>query len=220
MSAIRRALAIAKEQRQSGDDGFSLMETIVAASIFAIFMSTVMAAVISMLTSTEKSQSLTDGSTQIENAFQKLDHQIRYADAINGPNTVPIAGSIYVEWHSQATSTAPPMCTQLRYNSNTHVLQERTWSPTATPVAATAWIQLAKNIVNNLDPTKPPVQAPFSYTGLVKDQLAHQQLGLLLVTQPNGSGTSTSTISSTTASFTAVNSNTQSGLVCQEVARS
>ena len=219
MSAIRRALAIAKEQRQGGDDGFSLMETIVAASIFAIFMSTAMAAIISMLTSTQKSQSLTDGSTQIENAFQKLDHQIRYADAINAPNPTPIAGNYYVEWHSQATSTAPPMCTQLRFNTATHVLQERSWSPTATPVAPTAWLQLAKNIVNNVT-TAVPLQLPFVYTGTKANALSHQQLGLLLVAQPNGSRTSTSTVTTTTASFTALNSTIQSGLVCQEVARS
>lgn len=216
MSTFRSALTVARERRAGGDDGFSLMETIVAMVIFSVFMITAMGAIVSIMTSTQKSQSLTDGAAQLENAFQRLDHQVRYADAINVAGLV--GTNFYVEWHTQATSTQPQLCAQLKLDTVGDKLLERTWIPTASPVVATSWILVAKNVVNTTS------QLPFTQIASKRTAgvtlLAHQQLVLDLFTQPGGSIKKVTTGSETTTSFTALNSTTQSGLVCQEVARS
>ena len=59
----------------------------------------------------------------MENAFQKLDHQVRYADAITPVGNV--GANWYVEWHTQAISTAPEMCTQLKWDATAKTLLER-----------------------------------------------------------------------------------------------
>jgi prepilin-type N-terminal cleavage/methylation domain-containing protein len=219
MTRFRTALAAVRERHLRGDDGFSLMETIVAMVIFSLFMSVAMAAIISMLTSTQKSQNLTDSATQVENSFQKLDHQVRYSDAITPVGQV--GANWYVEWHSQATSTTAETCYQLKYDATAKTLVERTWSPTASPIHATAWYQLAKNLTNN---TALAAQYPFAQTGTKKQAvtgdvlLSRQQLAVVLVVGTSiGKGKEGSILS---ASFTALNSTTKSGVPCQEVARS
>jgi prepilin-type N-terminal cleavage/methylation domain-containing protein len=217
MSLIRSALTVARKRRISEDDGFSLMETIVAMVIFSIFMSTAMAAIISIMNSTHKSQSLTDGAAQLENAFQRLDHQVRYADAVNQPG--PGTNGTYVEWHTQATSTTPQTCAQLKYDPTAKTLSERTWLPGAAVVAATSWILVANNIVNTA--SQPPfAQIATKKVGGTTTLLAHQQLVLDLFSRPGGQIKKVTNQSEITTSFTALNSTTQSGLVCQEVARS
>lgn len=221
MSLIRSALTQARRRRVSEDDGFSLMETIVAMMIFSVFMSTAMAAILSIMNSTQKSKSLTDGAAQLENAFQRLDHQVRYADAINDPAYVASTNSWYVEWHTQATSTVPQTCDQLKYDATAHKVVERTWTPGTASVTATSWLLVANNISN----TVPGVtQQPFTKVASKKSGstvlLAHQQLVLDLFTSPGSTIKADTTQSETTTSFTALNSTTQSGVVCQEVARS
>ena len=225
MSLIRSALTQARRRRPSEDDGFSLMETIVAMMIFSVFMSTAMAAILSIMNSTQKSKSLTDGAAQLENAFQRLDHQVRYADAINVAGYVASTNSWYVEWHTQATSTTPQTCDQLKYDATAHKVVERTWTPGTASVTPTSWLLVANNISNVPTGTTPPTQAPFTKIDSKKGTgttvlLAHQQLVLDLFTSPGSTITADTTQSETTTSFTALNSTTQSGVVCQEVARS
>lgn len=209
MSTFRAARQDRLRRLGEGDDGFSLIETIVAMSIFAVFMSLVMAAILSMMNSTQKSQSLDDGARTVENVFQKLDHQVRYSDAMND---VAVVGGTrtYDEWHTQATSTSPEMCTQLKYDSAASTLSERTWSPTASPVTATPWQLLAGNVT----------VVSIKFTGLaqtLRPNQQHQYLTIDIVVHPHGSSLARSEGSQTTATFTAVNSTKNSGVVCQEV---
>ncbi len=202
---------------QREDAGFSLMETLVAMVIFGIFMALAMGAIISMLTSTAKSQSLQDGSASLENVFQKLDHQVRYSNAISTPNTTLVNGSYFVEWMAQPLATSPQTCTQLRFNPAAGTLQERTWQPAATPVVATGWTLMAKNVTTAgfLNPY------PFAFSPSDGTTYAHQQLAITLATQPGAKATARSTRSELTVSFSALNSTKNtSSLVCTEVARS
>ena len=198
---------------QREDAGFSLMETLVAMVIFGIFMALAMGAIISMLTSTAKSQSLQGGSATLENVFQKLDHQVRYGNAISTPNTTPVNGSYFVEWMAQPLATSPQTCTQLKYNPAAGTLQERTWQPAATPVVATGWTLMANNVTT--------VGSPFTFSPSDGTTYAHQQLAIALSVQPGGKTAAKSTRSELTVSFSALNSTKNtSSLVCTEVARS
>lgn len=214
-TALRRFRA-----KPAGDDGFSLIETLVASSIFGIFTSLVMLAVISMLTSTQKSQSLQEGAAGLENVFQKLDHQVRYANGIQKEQQIGgPSGPWFVEWQSQATSLAPQLCTQLKYDTTAHTLVERTWQPASPGTTTTGWKLLANNIVN--DPTVSPFAfTPTAVTSPSVIYFAHQQLKVTLSDRPHGTSTSKSTLSQSVVSFTALNSSTKSGNVCQEVAPS
>jgi len=218
MTWTRTALRRARESRQGDDEGFSLMETLVATSIFAVFMSLVMLAIISMMSSTQKSQSLTDGATNLENVFQKLDHQVRYANGIEPPGQV--GGNWFVEWQSQPVTTSPQTCTELKYNTTAHTLLERSWQPLAPVITPTSWILLAPNITN------PAATDPFTFqpSGPIvpggPTVYAHQQLTVTLMDRPGGTNASTSTLSNSATTFTALNSSTKTGNVCQEVARS
>ena len=220
---MRTALRLIR--RSHGDDeGFSLMETLVASSIFGVFTTLVMLAIISMLNDTAKNQSLVDGQATIENVFQKLDHQVRYANGIQAPGTGVGANSTnyYVEWQAQPVSVQPATCTQLKFNPTLDTLQERTWQPKATVVSPTGWILLENNITN------PAGVDPFFFissgTSATNPQLgaiiSHQQLQITLMSQPNGTKAKSSTASSSVATFTALNSTTTTGNVCQEVSRS
>jgi prepilin-type N-terminal cleavage/methylation domain-containing protein len=224
MTWMRTALRTAREDRTSEDAGFSLMETLVATSIFAVFMSLVMMAMVAMLSSTQKSTSLSDGAAAVENAFQKLDHQVRYSDAIHVEGKV--GNNWFIEWHTPATSTSAALCQELKYDSTADKLLERSWAPAPAVSTPTSWLTLAVNIVN--DPNV-PAQNPFTFvptsvqdpTDPTKLPLAHQQLKLYLIASPNGTVTARSAVSETQVSFTALNSSkTSSGVICQEVARS
>ncbi|BEP15212.1 hypothetical protein acdb102_35230 [Acidothermaceae bacterium B102] len=220
---MRKALRQLRSVRHGDDEGFSLMETLVASTIFGIFTTLVMLAIISMLNDSQKNQSLIDGQSTIENVFQKLDHQVRYANGIQTPGQ--LGGNWFVEWQAQPVTTQPQTCTQLKFNPTADTLQERTWQPKAAVIAATPWVQIARNITNpgTTDPfTFTPAGSVYTPTGNVVfgSPIAHQQLTVTLMSQPNGTTTSKSTLSTTTVTFTALNSTSQTGNVCQEVARS
>ena len=213
---MRTTLRRMRKARQD-DEGFSLIETIVAMSIFGVFTSLVMAAIIAMLTDTQKNQSLLDGQVTIENIFQKLDHSVRYANGVQQPGigVGANASNYYVEWQSQPVTTQPATCTQLKFNPTTDILQLRTWSPTATVITPTAWKQIGADITN---PGNPFQLTAANSKAVVP--ILHQQLQVTLMTQPHGTSSAKSTASVTEATFTALNSSSQTLNVCQEVSRS
>jgi prepilin-type N-terminal cleavage/methylation domain-containing protein len=223
MIRLRAGLRLLKQRRSDEDQGFSLIETMVAASIFGIFMTGVMLAVISMLQSTAKTQSLEDGQANLEKVFQKLDHQIRYADGIHWETQLG-TNKWYVEWRSQATPLNPQLCTELRFDSTARTLAERSWQPLTPLTTTTQWAQLASN-VSSANPSGPSF-SPFIWQKSGPDQAGvqwdHEQVAIMLATQFGGTKTSRSVSSGQNSSFTALNStaNTNASLVCTEVAHS
>jgi hypothetical protein len=176
-----------------------------------------------MLNDTQKNQSLVDGQSTIENVFQKLDHQVRYANGIQNPGQV--GGNWFVEWQAQPITTAPQTCTQLKFNPTADTLQERTWQPKASVITPTPWVQIARNITNpsGTDPFYfTPAGSVYTASGNVVfgSVINHQQLSVTLMSQPNGTATAKSTQSTSVVTFTALNSTSTTGNVCQEVARS
>lgn len=215
MTGIRGAVRRLRDRRAQGDDGFSLIESLIAMVIFTIFMGIATGAIISIMRSTQKTQNLTNSATEVENAFQTLDHQVRYSDVITLPNAAPVNNAYYVEFHQQATSTSVETCYQLKYDLTSKTLLERNWKPKASPVSATPW----KLLAHTLAPGNPPfVQTGAGNKNAAGEVLnAHQQLAVSVTVQASFGKTSEG--SALAANFTALNSTTTSGIACQEVGR-
>jgi prepilin-type N-terminal cleavage/methylation domain-containing protein len=201
------------------EQGFSLVETLVAATIFGVFSSMVMLAITAMLNSTAKTQSVQDGSIGVADAFQRLDHQVRYADAVNKVGQV--GANWYVEWHDLATASAPETCYQLKYNAAAKTLQERSWAPKAAVVSASPWVVVVSNLVND---TTVAGQLPFVRTLPDGTTTQKEQLTVNVLSRPNGGTTAKSAISTANTTFTALNSTMSTSFPtgsapCQEVGR-
>ena len=145
MRAIRARLNVDKSQ---GDRGVSLIELIVAMSIFSIVLVVFMAAVASMAKVTVRSEATSDSADQMRNVFLRLDKEVRYASDINTPATS--AGAIYIEyWVPASSADGTSLCVQWRDVTATDILERRTWTQGA-PGTVTGWITMADNLRNNL----------------------------------------------------------------------
>jgi prepilin-type N-terminal cleavage/methylation domain-containing protein len=117
-------------RRSRGENGFTVIELMIAVAIFGIFITVVTSSIVSITKASTKVQ-VTARSTSGELAvFERLDHQLRYADSINWPGVSP-SGDMYIEFRTPASSTAGgvnPLCTQWRYDIATTSLQSRTWN--------------------------------------------------------------------------------------------
>ena len=173
------------------DDGFTLVELMVAMAIFTIVMVVVSAALVSGYASESRVKFLSDASGQVTNAFERLDSEVRYAADIETPYAS--GGNYYVEFQSDWTlsSQGRSRCTALEYDNTNGVLQQRSWyigdtvptgwqtlasglaeSVTADPFTLTAtekasW-QLSVSIASRKGayPNVPPAQSSFSMTAV------------------------------------------------------
>ena len=149
------------------DKGFTLVEAVVAMFVFLTALSVMTAVVAAMTASMRKGDGISQAADQVRLVFQRLDKQVRYAEAIS----VPGAGSDaawYVEFSAEDNErdsrTDPARkadrCHQWRVRPDGH-LQTRTWlvTPNGTTSEATAWLTVATGINNNLA-TEPPFLPP------------------------------------------------------------
>jgi prepilin-type N-terminal cleavage/methylation domain-containing protein len=208
MTSIRDRLTHRLRRARGGvDEGFTMIEIMVSMSLMTFFMAMFTGAVLQMYKVSNKTQAVTNSSTQLNIAFERIDKQVRYASAISPPNqTKSVLGGWYVEFVN--TTSGTDTCYQLRvYNSQ---LQERTWS--GTPTAPPTWFSLANGVVM-------PTSSPFSFNTAAGSQTA-QRLTLSLAT--TASARDTVTTSQTKVTFEAMNSgqgtsptNDGSSLICQ-----
>lgn len=115
------------------DDGYTLVELMVALGIFSFVVAIFMAGVVVMTRNTALTSARVEAQSELRTAFQRLDKQVRYADAVNLPGAGS-SGAIYVEFRTPATVAASGVttCTQWRYVPSTGVVQARTWEQSAT----------------------------------------------------------------------------------------
>lgn len=108
--------------------GYSLVEMVVAISIFMIFSSMVTASIVQLTRSAAASETRAASSSVLSNAFQNLDRSIRYASSVNFPG-VGGDGSTYIEyWVSPlAAADGQGKCVQWRYNPTAGTLATRSW---------------------------------------------------------------------------------------------
>ncbi len=198
------------------DRGTSMMEMIVGMGLLAVFMAMFTGTMLSLYKASNHTESVTVTSGQLNAAFLRLDKLVRYASAISTPSTAPNgAGNYYVE--IQATNSGSTVCTQLRLNTSTDVLAQRSWQvPSAgTATNITAFGTLASGIE--------PDGQPFVLTP--DGSVDFEQLTFNLQSSLGSQGTS----SDSDITFTALNSNDSSqrartdpttpDSVCQEVGR-
>lgn len=146
MTAVRRLRARGATD-ESDDSGLTLVELVVAMSIFTIVLGIYFSALISMSHTTVRAQNTVDAADALRATFNSFDHQVRYATSINYPGT-GTSGSYYIEFEATNLPDAqPPLCYQWRYNPTSHELAYRTWTQDGvSPV--TAWHGIAWDVVS------------------------------------------------------------------------
>ncbi len=125
-----------RSRSRDPDEGFTLVELMVAMFLFAVVLALVASATVVMARSLRKQQAQSDNLDGSRKVINLLDRQVRYANAITqpGPNTAGTA--TYVEWQTGDTNQ-PQTCYQWKLDSASGVLAYRTWP--ATTMVATAW---------------------------------------------------------------------------------
>ncbi|WP_157981629.1 PulJ/GspJ family protein [Protaetiibacter intestinalis] len=135
--------------RLKREEGFSVIELIVAMLIFTIFAVMLSTTLIAFTRSTLTAQQTARTGEQMVVAFGALDSQIRYAESINFPGPGTTAGNVYVEWLTRAESspTRQDLCTQWRYVPSSGVLEYRRWN-LADSTTAPPWTLEVSGVVN------------------------------------------------------------------------
>jgi prepilin-type N-terminal cleavage/methylation domain-containing protein len=141
------------------DDGYSLIEVMMAMVCTSILMTLVTSAVIQIYHSVNSVDAVTAAQTQVDTTFQRLDKEVRYARAISDPGTV--GGDQYVEY--LLNSDATDICVELRLHNATGELQRRQWVKNQSPLVPTAWQILASSVSG---------ATPFTVTGAKNVQAA------------------------------------------------
>ena len=110
------------------DRGITIVELLVSMGMLAIVLAIVMAAIVTMSSNAVKAQATADAAADVRRVFQRLDKQVRYADAITAPGA-GASGARYVELRtpSVASPTGNVMCTQWRWIPASGLIQMRSW---------------------------------------------------------------------------------------------
>ncbi|BCY14168.1 type II secretion system protein J [Actinoplanes sp. L3-i22] len=113
---------------KSGDEGFSLIDLIVATSIMSFIMVIVTGAIIEIYSDVNRTDGISTARDQLGNSFRRLDREIRYATWVNTPGKV--GGDWYLEF---ATNSG---CQQLKFSNG--VLSRATYASSPTPTVGPA----------------------------------------------------------------------------------
>ena len=146
-----------REQAHGNDaSGFSLIELIVAMSIFTIFIAVFLAAVVGLARGATQAQVRAEATTGVLQVFQNIDRQVRYADAINYPGLGLASGYRYIEFRTPASSsvTNKTTCTQWRYLPDLNRIESRQWEDSSGSVA-TNWNTKLTTVIDRPEVTYP-----------------------------------------------------------------
>lgn len=198
--------------RPAGDQGLTLVELLVAMFVFSLFMGLVTSEVVRESKTTIRTQSVNDAVFQLDRIFFKLDHQVRYADAINPPGQS--SGDWYVEFETSASGST--FCDQWRLDVASSRVQTRSWTVTTGTITPPAWISVATGI------TTDGSNAPFTFTA-ANSTYAHQRLSIDLRGQDSAVVAVPSLLKvafDATNTTTSTSTNTAGNSVCTQVPRS
>ena len=194
---------------RGSEAGFTLLELMISVSLFAVLMAVIIPSFFELQGPALQVEGMGKAQSQVNGAFETLDHEIRYASTLNSQSALSASGDWYEEFES--TYTGSGVCTQLRYVNATGELDQRTWNENPTSNLS-AWDPLATGLQTAL------AASPFTFypaTGIE----VRQRLGIALTAT---SATATQTISAPTSLiFAAVDSSGSSasndnGSVCQQ----
>lgn len=126
----------------------TLVELIVAMGIFTVVIAVFMAGLVVMTRNTARAQVTADAADSVRRVFQRLDKEVRYADAINAPGA-GVSGARYVEFRTPATVSASGvvMCTQWRWVPSTSTIESRVWPDSSATLPG--WSTVATHVVND-----------------------------------------------------------------------
>lgn len=151
--------------------GMTLIELMVAMSIFLIFMAMILGTTVTLAQNASRSQATSEASNFTLTVFGAFDRQVRYADAVNFPGT-GAGGSRYVEFRTPGASSVSGVttCTQWRYSPSLGRLDSRTWSdlPSAT---VGAWSTKQNHVIDDGGAGYPFELKPASVSGSTMQQL-------------------------------------------------
>lgn len=149
MSLTRLRELVRSDKSESRDEGLTIVELVVAMSIFSIVLSIYFSALISMSHTTVRAQNGVDASDSLRATFNTLDHQVRYATSINRPVRGTLGGSL-AAWYVELEATnlpdgEKPMCYQWRLDPATNVLSMRTLKEDGVS-SVTAWHEVSRHV--------------------------------------------------------------------------
>lgn len=216
--ALRRRLVRATVD----DSGFTLIELVVVLLIMTIVMIIFTAGISQAFSAENKEDTATRGQNQLIVAFQRLDKEVRYAAGITTPATVnnPNTGAVdpVVEWLT--TNTGTSVCTEVRLNTGTGQLQQRSWTYGLTPFVPGAWQQLADGIT-----VTAPATTPFTVyqsgsvvnaTTTATTQYQRLEIAVTATYGVNSNKTSTSSDITFTALNTTSSTTNQTAVACAQ----
>lgn len=150
MTSLRERTELAR-----GDRGFTLIEFVVAMSLFMVFVSLFVVGVTALSAGTTRARATAEASSGVLLVFQNVDRQVRYADAISIPGNGP-SGARYIEFRTPAASSRSlqTTCTQWRYQPSTGTMSSREWRDVA-GVVPTPWSQKLSGLTTKTDPEYP-----------------------------------------------------------------
>ncbi|GLY16837.1 prepilin-type N-terminal cleavage/methylation domain-containing protein [Kineosporia rhizophila] len=141
--------------RARGEDGLTLIEMIVAMTIFGAVLGMFVTVVANFTAMTTKTVNLADQSADARVVYNLFDRSVRSASAVNRPQRT--GNNWYVEWLS--TVTDPELCTQWVLRTDTDTLALRTWVPVSSGTTTPSnWRTVSTDVVNT------NAQAPFVFT--------------------------------------------------------
>ncbi len=189
-------------ERAEADGGFTMLEVVMTMTIMAIVLVMFTAGISQAFTAEERVDAGANSESQITIAFQRLDREVRYAAGISTPGTV--GANTFVEFLTTFTGTN--VCTELRLNSTTQQLSQRTWTQGQSPLVPTSWSQLATGVTS---------ATPFTvYQSGAVYNFQRMEVQLAVTTGTNKSATT----KQSDITFTALNTtlSTSSGTTCTE----
>lgn len=167
MGSLQERVKLVREKSQAG---FTLVELVVAMSLFLVFVSLFVVAVSALSAGTTRARLVAETSSGVLLVFQNVDRQVRYADAVSIPGNGP-SGARYIEFRTPASSARDlhTTCTQWRYEPGNGTMSSREWRDTAGALP-TPWAQKLSDIVPVSDPQYPFELLQPTATGSTKQQ--------------------------------------------------
>lgn len=166
------ALSRVKGRLVKGEVGFSLIELVVAISLFSVFIALFLTAVVTLIRGTEQVTSTSEASSKSLIVFQNIDRQVRYADSINFPGDGS-SGARYIEYRLPASSAPSGIttCYQWRFVPSTGQIQLRQWHDTVGSTPGSWSTKLTTATAPSVaDPTYPFELIPATPGGSAKQQ--------------------------------------------------
>ncbi|WP_306831619.1 PulJ/GspJ family protein [Catenuloplanes nepalensis] len=188
-----------RARRSRGDAGITMAEVMVSMTVMAVLMVIFTGAIIQIHGVVNKADTFAETQLQLNNAFIRLDKEVRYARAISEP--AQVNGDWYVEY--VIVQDTVDTCVELRMQTSTRMLQRRQWQQDQGSPAPTRWTTIANGVGS---------ATPFTVTdadSTAVNGFGYQRLTLdMTAVQGGGSGSNGARAGSTRQSnitFTALN---------------